>query len=78
MCVYAHTHKFGGHTYSICKFLGQELNLSHSYDLCHSCDNTGSLTHCSRPEMEPMVPQTQRQIVNLLHHSRNSSFSYFS
>ena len=34
--------KFYGHTCGIWKFLGQELNSSHSCDLCGSCGNTGS------------------------------------
>ena len=32
------------------KFLGQGSNLSQSCDLCHSCGNTGSLTHCGGRE----------------------------
>ena len=33
--------------------LGQGSDLSHSCNLCHSCSNTGSLTHCSGPGTEP-------------------------
>ena len=39
----------GGESYTsgIWKFLSQGLNLSHSFDLCQSCSNTRSLTHCT-------------------------------
>ena len=41
---------FYGRTYGIWKFLDQGLNLSHSYDLCLSCGNTGSFNSlpCAR------------------------------
>ena len=35
----------GSCSHGIWKFPGQGSNLSHSCDLCHSCSNTGSLTH---------------------------------
>ena len=38
-----------GHTRSVWKFPDQWWNLSCSCDLCHSCGNKGSLTHCARP-----------------------------
>ena len=33
---------FNGHTHGIWKFPGQGLNLSHSYNQCHSCSNARS------------------------------------
>ena len=38
---------FFGFACDMWKSLGQELNPSHSCDLCHSCHNTGSLPHCT-------------------------------
>ena len=35
----------GGSACGMQKLLGQELNTSHSSDLSHSSDNSGSLTH---------------------------------
>ena len=61
-----------GHTHGIWKFPGQEWNPSHSCDLCHSCSNAKSLTHCARPGIEPTPPQIQHWILNLLGHSGNS------
>ena len=37
------------------KFLGQGLNLSPSCDLCLSCSNTRSLTHCAGPGIKPVL-----------------------
>lgn len=55
------------HTHGVWKFLGQESNLSHSYN------NTGSfLTYCTGPGIQPTLSQVQHQILNLLPHSRNS------
>ena len=45
---------FNGHTHSIPKFLGQGSNASHSYSLCLSCSNTGSLTY--RPGQGSNLP----------------------
>ena len=45
-----HQHLFSWlfpHTCSIMKFPGQELNMSHSCDLCHSCGNAESLIPCT-------------------------------
>ena len=39
--------RFWGHTCGMWKFQGHGLNLHHSGDLCHSCSNTRSLTHCT-------------------------------
>ena len=39
--------KFYSHIHSTWKFLSQGLNLSYSCDLCHSCSNARSLTHCA-------------------------------
>ena len=44
---------------------------SHSCNLCHSCSNAGSLTHCTGPGIKPRTPQRQHGILNLLHHSRD-------
>ena len=35
------------------EFLGQGSNLSHSCDLCCSCSNARSLTHCAGPGIKP-------------------------
>lgn len=51
--------------------LGQGLNPN------HRCGNTGSSTRCAGLESKPSPPQRLCQILNRLHHSRNSS-SYFS
>ena len=68
---------FNGHTSSIWKFLGQESNLSHSCDLCHSCGKT-------RPGIEPMPQQRpeplQRQswVLNLLGHHGTPYLIFFN
>ena len=36
------------------EFPGQGSDLSHRCDLCHSCGNTGSLTHCAGPGIKPV------------------------
>ena len=36
---------------------GQGSNPSHSCNLCCSCGNTRSLTHCSMPGIEPLSPK---------------------
>ena len=67
-----------GCTHGVCKFPGQGLNLSCSWDLCHSCGNARSLTHCAGRGIEPVIHQPpkplQRQcrILNPLCHSGNS------
>ena len=38
---------------------GQGSDLSHSLELSHSCGNTGSLTRCARPGVEPMFQGSQ-------------------
>ena len=48
---------FYGRTHGIWKFLDQGLNPSHSCDLCHSCGDAGSLTHCTRRRIKPAPPQ---------------------
>ena len=60
---------------SIWKFSGHGWNLSWSCDLCHSCSNAASLTHCAGPGILP--PQTS-WVINLLHHSRNSLANFWS
>ena len=59
---------FFGFTHGTWKFLGQGSNPS----LCHSCNTTGSLTPCAGPEIKP-APQRHCQILNPLHHSKNSA-----
>ena len=70
---------FFGHTLRIWKFLGQVSNPSCSYNLCHSCGRTRSLTQCSRPEIKSMPLQQPELILKPLQHSGNSSniCSYF-
>jgi len=46
-----HTHRNGS------KFLGQGLNPSHSFDLCHSCSNPDPWTQCARLGIKPTPPQ---------------------
>ena len=41
------------------EFPGQGSDLSCSCDLSHSCSNTGSLTHCARPRIEPVFQSSQ-------------------
>lgn len=61
------------HTLGIWKFPCQGLNLSHSFNLHHSCGHdAGSLTHCAGLGIKPALPQRRCQILNLLYHSRNS------
>ena len=67
---------FFGHTHGIWKFPGQGSNPSHCFDLHHSCSNTRSLTHGSGLGIEPVPPQWQCHIPNLLCHSGNSK-GYF-
>ena len=48
--------------HGIWKILGQELNLSCSFNLHHSCSNAISLTHCSGLGMKPMPPWWHKQL----------------
>ena len=66
-----------GHICSTWRFPGQGSNPSHSCKLHHSCSNAGSLTHCTRAEIEAMPPKRQWQIPNQLCHSGNSYFWAF-
>ena len=52
-------------------FPGQGSNPSWSCNLYHSCSNTRSLTHRTRPGIESASLPLQRQS-SLLHHGRNS------
>ena len=54
------------------KFPGKGSNPSHSCNLCHSCGNSASLTHWAQLGRKPAPPQKQHQVLNPLHHSRNS------
>ena len=47
------------------KVPGQESNLSHSWDLHHSCSNGGSLTHCAEQGIK--LAMLQRQARSLTH-----------
>lgn len=55
---------FHGCTCGRWKFPDLGSNVSHSCDLCHSCGNTKSLTHCTGPGSIPKLPQRQHQIPN--------------
>ena len=67
---------FFGHTCDMWKFPGQGLNPRSSCDLCHSCGNAGSLTHCAGPGIIPTPLQRQCWILNLLHCGSSVSASY--
>lgn len=58
----------------IWKFPGQGWTLSCRCNLCHNCSNTGSLTHCAIPGIEPVfgTPETL-----LVHCSGNSKIVIF-
>ena len=43
--------------------VGQGSNLSYNCDLCHSCSNPRSLTHCTGPGIETAPPQRQQWIL---------------
>ena len=61
---------------SIWKFLDQGLNPSSICDLCHSCSNAGSWTHCAGPGIKPAAPEWPsgcRQLLNPLRHNRSSN-----
>lgn len=49
--------------YGIREFLRQGLDLSHSCDLCCTCDNTGSLTHWAGPRIK-LASQHSRDVAN--------------
>ena len=66
-----------GHAHSIEKFLGQGSSLSHNFDLYHSHTNNRSLTHFTRPGIEPMPLQRQCQKLNPLHYSGNPGSGNF-
>ena len=61
------------------EFLGQGSDLSHSFNLRHSCGHTGSFNPlcwardgtCVHPGVAEMLPIP-------LHHSRNTLFYFFS
>ena len=56
---------FFSQTHSIWMFPGQGSNPNGSCNLCYSCSNTGSLTHCAQLRIQP-VP-SQRQARSLIH-----------
>ena len=41
------------------ELLGQESYLSRGYDVSRICGNTGSLTHCAGPRIEPSSQHSQ-------------------
>ena len=51
-----------GHTV----FLGRGSDPRHSFDLSHSCDNAGSLTHCAGPGIEPASQRSQETSVGVV------------
>ena len=65
-------------TCSIWMFPGQGSNLSCSCDICHSCNNTRSLTHRTGSGTESMLLQRQCRILNLLCYIGNSPSSFLS
>lgn len=50
---------------------GQGSNPNCRCDLHHNCGNAGSVTHCTGPEIKPLLPQRQCWIFNLMRHSEN-------
>ena len=63
-------------THSIWKFLGRRLSPGCGCNLRHGCSNSGSLTHCARPGVKPVLLQRQHWILNPLCHCRNSWASF--
>ena len=55
---------------------GQELNLSHGCNLCHSCSNSRSFNPLCRADIKP-VSWFWRDPTDLLHHSGNTPKSEF-
>lgn len=53
------------------EFPDQGSYLSCSHDLCYSCNNAGSITHCAR-QVSSLHPHTPEMPWILLCHSRNS------
>ena len=60
---------FFGCIHGIWKFLGQGLNPSCSCGIVCSYSNSGSLTKCVRPGLQPLLLQRQHWILNLLSHT---------
>ena len=56
------------------EFPGHRSDLSTSRNLCCTCGNTGSLTHCARQGMEPASLALQRHHHSCCHHSGGSPF----
>ena len=56
---------------------GSGSNPSWSCNLCDSCGNPRSLTHCARPGIEPVQLQRQCQIPNAQHNGKNSILLLF-
>ena len=47
---------FNGDARVIWKFLDQGSNLSHSFDLCHSCSNATCFNQFAKPGIEAVPP----------------------
>ena len=62
---------FLGHPCAIQKFLGQGLNLSHSCDLCHSCGNARSLTHCATAGTLTTFKRKKKKAIPILYGKNN-------
>ena len=56
---------------------GSGSNPSWSCNLCDSCGNPRSLTHCARPRIETVQLQRQCQIPNAQHNGKNSILLLF-
>ena len=71
---------FNGCAHGIWRFPGQRLNLSCSYELCHSCGNTRSFNTLCQAGNRIQAPQQSRccsWIVNPLDHNRNCCKFFF-
>ena len=70
---------FFGCTWGTWKFPGQGWNLSHIYDLCHSCGNTGFLTHCARLGIKlAMPPRQERSLTHCTNQWISQKIKHFS
>ena len=58
------------------EFPGEGSDPSHSCNLCHSCHNTGSLTHCPGWGSN-LCPSTLETLLIPVHHSENSDLHHF-
>ena len=56
---------FSSHIHGIWKFPGQRSNLSHGWDICHSCSNARSLTYCTTVECLPILTVVNNTAMNM-------------